>query len=116
MPSRALFKPASVPKGSSNGMEGSSWGRSMKWNLTMMRRIWATAMRLPKKGSSHDVEKMVKSILSQMTIEEKVNYLAGAPPADPTLPNSTSQDIPPVPRLGLPELRNCDGPVGIRVS
>jgi beta-glucosidase len=65
---------------------------------------------------SNDVEKRVDSILSQMTLEEKVNYLAGAPPADPTLPNSTSENVPPVPRLGLPELRNCDGPMGIRVN
>jgi len=65
---------------------------------------------------SNDVEKRVDNILSQMTLEEKVNYLAGAPPADPTLPNSTSENVPPVPRLGLPELRNCDGPMGIRVN
>jgi beta-glucosidase len=64
---------------------------------------------------SNDVEKKVDSILSQMTLEEKVNYLAGAP-ADPMLPNSTSENVPPVPRLGLPELRNCDGPMGIRVN
>ena len=49
-----------------------------------------------------------------MTLEEKVKYLVGNPPSNPNLPNSTSQDIPPVPRLGLPELRNFDGPVGVR--
>jgi beta-glucosidase len=42
--------------------------------------------------------------------------LVGAPPANPNLPNSTSEDIPPVPRLGLPELRNTDGPMGVRVN
>jgi len=65
---------------------------------------------------SNDVEKKVDSILSQMTLEEKVNYLAGAAPADPMLPNSTSENVPPVPRLGLPELRNTDGPMGVRVN
>jgi beta-glucosidase len=65
---------------------------------------------------SRQVEAQVETLLNQLTLEEKVNYLAGAPPADPTLPNSTSENVPPVPRLGLPELRNCDGPVGIRVG
>ena len=63
---------------------------------------------------SRRVEAQVENLLNQLTLEEKVNYLVGNPPADPTLPNSTSQDIPPVPRLGLPELRNFDGPMGVR--
>jgi beta-glucosidase len=86
------------------------------YRVTLTGLFICTLNARGEQGNSNDVEKMVKSLLSQMTIAEKVNYLAGAPPADPTLPNSTGQDIPPVPRLGLPELRNCDGPVGIRVS
>jgi beta-glucosidase len=65
---------------------------------------------------SPQVEQRVQNILSQMTLEEKVNYLAGAPPADPTLPNSTGENVPPVPRLGLPELRNTDGPMGVHAN
>jgi hypothetical protein len=71
----------------------------------------ATLAQTPDSGR---IEGRVENLLKQLTLEEKVKYLVGNPPADPTLPNSTSQDIPPVPRLGLPELRNFDGPAGVR--
>jgi beta-glucosidase len=76
------------------------------------------ALNLPLicRASADSVDQQVEMLLNQLTLEEKVNYLAGAAPADPTLPNSTGQDIPPVPRLGLPELRNFDGPVGVRAG
>jgi hypothetical protein len=35
------------------------------------------------------VEAQVETLLNQLTLEEKLNYLVGAPPADPNLPNST---------------------------
>jgi beta-glucosidase len=74
-----------------------------------------TATAAPAQDSRR-IEAQVETLLNQLTLEEKVNYLVGAPPADPMLPNSTSEDIPPVPRLGLPELRNTDGPMGVRVN
>jgi beta-glucosidase len=64
--------------------------------------------------ASSQVETQVENLLKQLTLEEKVKYLVGNPPSNPNLPNSTGQDIPPVPRLGLPELRNFDGPAGVR--
>jgi beta-glucosidase len=78
----------------------------------------AVALNLPLiyKASADSVDQQVQMLLNQLTLEEKVNYLVGNPPANPNLPNSTSQDIPPVPRLGLPELRNFDGPVGVRAG
>ena len=69
---------------------------------------------LAQTPDSRRIEARVENLLKQLTLEEKAKYLVGNPPADPTLPNSTSQDIPPVPRLGLPELRNFDGPAGVR--
>lgn len=72
-----------------------------------------TATPAPSQDSRR-IEAQVETLLNQLTLAEKVNYLVGAPPADPTLPNSTNEDIPPVPRLGLPELRNTDGPMGVR--
>src|SRR5690349_12131220 len=69
-----------------------------------------TATPAPSQDSRR-IEAQVETLLNRLTLAEKVNYLVGAPPADPTLPNSTSENIPPVPRLGLPELRNTDGPM-----
>ena len=62
------------------------------------------------------LEAQVENLLNQLTLDEKLKYLVGNPPADPTLPDSTGQDIPAVPRLGLPELRNYDGPMGVRLD
>jgi beta-glucosidase len=62
------------------------------------------------------IEAQVETLLNQLTLDEKLKYLVGNPPADPALPDSTSQDIPAVPRLGLPELRNFDGPMGVRLN
>jgi beta-glucosidase len=86
------------------------------YRVTLTGLFICTLNARGEQGDPNDVEERVNDILSQMTLAEKVNYLAGAPPADPTLPNSTSENVPPVPRLGLPELRNCDGPMGIRVN
>jgi beta-glucosidase len=65
---------------------------------------------------SHTIEAQVEALLRQLTLEEKINYINSAPPENPNLLNSTGQNIRSVPRLGLPELRDADGPVGIRVT
>jgi beta-glucosidase len=54
--------------------------------------------------SSPDVEKRVNSILQEMTLEEKIDYMGG------------SQDfyVRAVPRLKLPALKMSDGPLGLR--
>jgi beta-glucosidase len=55
------------------------------------------------------VEQRVQSILSQMTLDEKLNYISGT-----GSPNSVGAfDIKPIARLGLPEIFGSDGTIGI---
>ncbi|MDP4268567.1 MAG: glycoside hydrolase family 3 C-terminal domain-containing protein [Bacteroidota bacterium] len=56
------------------------------------------------KDSKQPVEKRIKSILSQMTLEEKIDYLGGA----------NDYYIRAIPRLGIPAIKTSDGPVGSR--
>lgn len=58
----------------------------------------------PSVRSSAEVERRVESILSQMTLEEKLDLLGG-------VDGFFIRDIP---RLNLPRLKMADGPVGVR--
>ena len=63
---------------------------------------------------SNNVEQRVNGILSQMTLQEKLDYIHGVP-VSPGFPNSTGASIGGIPRVGLPEIRTTDGPQGVRV-
>jgi beta-glucosidase len=54
--------------------------------------------------NSAEVERRVESILSQMTLEEKIDLLGGV----------NDFFVRDVPRLKLPALKMADGPIGVR--
>src|SRR6516162_7842680 len=54
--------------------------------------------------ASDDVEHRVDSILSQLTLDEKITLIGGV----------DGFFIPGIPRLNLPRLKMADGPVGVR--
>ncbi len=58
----------------------------------------------PVVASSTDPESRVEAILSQMTLEEKVDYIGGV----------DGFYIRAVSRLGVPRLKMADGPIGVR--
>src|SRR3984893_12776869 len=55
-------------------------------------------------SSTVAVERRVESLLSQMTLEEKIDMLGGV----------DGFFIRGIPRLGLPPLKMADGPIGVR--
>jgi beta-glucosidase len=54
----------------------------------------------------------VERLLSQMTLEEKISLLHGAP-EDPGTDQGEAGYLPGVPRLGIPPMRFADGPPGV---
>ncbi len=57
----------------------------------------------PYKNSSLPVEERVNDLLGRLTLEEKIDLLGG-----------TGFATKPIERLGIPELRMSDGPLGVR--
>ena len=71
--------------------------------------VIAPAIGRPGAPPQSDIDQRVEKILSQMTIEEKVDYIAGN-----ESPKASNMFIRDVPRLGLPLFKMSDGPLGVR--
>ena len=67
--------------------------------------LWVSYAATPAASSAtDDVERRVNAILSQMTLDEKIDMLGGI----------NEMYIRPFPRLGLPSFKMADGPLGVR--
>jgi beta-glucosidase len=67
--------------------------------------LWVSYAATPAASSAtDDVERRVNAILSQMTLDEKIDMLGGI----------NEMFIRPLPRLGLPSFKMADGPLGVR--
>jgi beta-glucosidase len=81
-------------------------------NLYRVTLIGLLACTLSAHGQqgSNNVEQRVNNILAQMTLDEKLSYIGG------TYSSTTYGvfNIRGIPRLGLPEIDMCNGPLGIQ--
>jgi beta-glucosidase len=77
--------------------------------VLILPSLWSNAQVVPPEKAD---QARIEHLLSQMTIEEKMNLIRGD-----VEPASTNQGqagfLPGVPRLGIPPLRMADGPPGV---
>ncbi len=71
-----------------------------------LQAVLGQTQSVPAENDSARVEQRVESYLKQMTLAEKIDYIGGFPPFS----------VRAIPRLGLPEIRMADGPMGCRGS
>ena len=76
----------------------------LKRTLFLVTFVFLVVYAPAQSAAPADVERRVESILSQMTLEEKIDLLGGV----------DSFYIRGVPRLGIPRLKMADGPLGVR--
>jgi len=90
-----------------NFLEKNITGKRMKTLLLLLALTIVTfaQQKLPYQNSKLPVDQRVEDLLKRMTLEEKIDMLGGTGFA--TKPNA---------RLGIPELRMTDGPLGVRID
>ena len=71
--------------------------------LLLVATVLFAQENVPYKNKSLSVEKRVEDLLSRLTLDEKIDLLGG-----------TGFATKEIDRLGIPELRMTDGPVGVR--
>jgi beta-glucosidase len=76
--------------------------RVLVMSLLLLGLPMSSAMA--RQPTPEEIEQRAASILKQMTLEEKIDYIGGV----------DSFYVRAVPRLGLPALRMADGPLGVR--
>ncbi len=72
--------------------------------LCFLCNAFAPALAQSPAQSSAEIERRVEALLSQMTLEEKIDYIGGV----------DDFFIRDVPRLKLPRMKMADGPLGVR--
>jgi len=72
--------------------------------------LFICTLNVHAEQGSNNVEQRVNNILAQMTLDEKLSYIGGTY----TATTYGVFNIRGIPRLGLPEIDMCNGPLGIQ--
>src|SRR5215469_7723842 len=69
----------------------------------------APAVSHPGATPQDDADRRIEKIISQMTLEEKIDYIGGS-----EAPKAENMYVRGVPRLSVPAFKMSDGPLGVR--
>ncbi len=75
--------------------------------LCLAALVWAISQT--GKEAAGDTDARIEKILSQMTLDEKLDYIGGL-----ESPKAANMYVRPIPRLNLPGFKMTDGPLGVR--